>query len=146
MIHASASDLRRAFFRHCNAVQKIETVCSYLLLFYAVECGLKSILLRWSRSPNTSKLNNSLLSHNFAALIKELRLPRSVIGDEVGDTSDSSHPKLPGFRLDRDSSSWNISEAHQAWRYGVRIHSEDESNLVEWLNKVCIWVKENHNR
>lgn len=145
MIHTSARELREAFFRHCNAVQRIETVCSYLLLFYAVECGLKSILLRQRRLTSTCQLDDAFLSHDFAPLIKELRLPRSVIG-KVGDTRDSSRPRLPSFRLDRDRSSWSMSEAHQAWRYGVRVHSEDESKIVEWLNQVCIWVKENQNR
>jgi hypothetical protein len=76
--------------------------------------------------------------HNFGVWIKELRLPRDVIGDV-------SKLKLPNFRLHRDSSSWEMSEAHQAWRYGIRVDSQDQEILVKWLEKVCNWIKENIN-
>lgn len=145
MIHATANDLRTAFNRHYDTFQEIEEICSYLLLFYAVECGLKSILLRQRRLTRTDQLNDSLISHNFEPLIKELRLPRSVVGN-IGYTNDTSQMRIPGFRLDRDKSSWSMSEAHQAWRYGVRVHSEDELKVIEWLNKVCAWIKDNQNR
>lgn len=61
----------------------------------------------------------------------------------VGDISEL---KLPNFRLHKDSSSWEMSEAHQAWRYGIRVNPEDQKILVEWLGKVCLWIKENINR
>lgn len=146
MIHASDSDLRQAFHKHYSAVRETKESCSYLLLFYSVECGLKSILMRRRKAISTAQIRDqSLLSHNFAPLIKELRLPRSVVGD-IGHTDDRSQPKLPNFRLHRDSSSWEMSEAHQAWRYSVRVNSEDQTILVEWLEKVCTWIKENNNR
>jgi hypothetical protein len=146
MIHASDSDLRQAFHKHYSAVQETKEACSYLLLFYSVECGLKSILMKRKRLTSTAQIQDqTLLSHNFAPLIKELRLPRSIVGD-TGHTNDRSQPKLPNFRLHRDSSSWEMSEAHQAWRYGIRVNSQDQKILVEWLEKVCIWIKENGNR
>lgn len=144
MIHASDSDLRQAFHKHYAAVQETKEVCSYLLLFYSVECGLKSILMKRKRLTSTIQ-DQTLLSHNFAPLIKELRLPRSVVG-EIGHTNDRSQPKPPNFRLNRDKSTWEMSEAHQAWRYGIRVNPEDQKILVEWLEKVCIWIKENNNR
>jgi hypothetical protein len=146
MIHASDSDLRQAFHKHYSAVQETKEGCSYLLLFYAVECGLKSILLRRKRMTSTAQIQDSaLLSHDFAPLIKELRLPHSVVGD-IGYTGEQSQPKLPNFRLHRDNSSWEMREAHQAWRYGIRVNSQDQKILIEWLEKVCIWIKENSNR
>ncbi len=146
MIHASESDLRHAFHKHHSAVQETKEACSYLLLFYSVECGLKSILMKRNRLTSTAQIQDqTLLSHNFAPLIKELRLPRSVVGD-IGHTNDKSQPKIPSFRLDRDRSSWEMSKAHQAWRYGIRVNSQDQKILVEWLEKVCNWIKENSNR
>jgi hypothetical protein len=143
MIHASDSDLRRAFHKHYSAVQETKEDCSYLLLSYAVECGLKSILLKRQRLTSTDQIRDqNLLSHNFAPLIKELRLPASV----VGHMDDQSPLKLPTFYLDKGGSPLNMSEAHQAWRYGIRIKSEDQERLIEWLKKVCLWVKENSNR
>jgi hypothetical protein len=143
MIHASDRDLRQAFHKHYSAAQETKEDCSHLLLFYAVECGLKSILLQRQRLKSTAQIRDpTLLSHNFSLLIKELRLPPSV----VGQIDDKSLPKLPTFHLDKGDSLLNISEAHQAWRYAVRIRVEDQRRLVEWLKKICIWIKENSNR
>jgi len=143
MIHASESDLRHAFHKHHSAVQETKAACSYLLLFYAVECGLKSIWLKRNNLTGTDRIKNlTLLSkdgHNFGVWIKALRLPLDVVGD-------ISNLKLPSFSLHKDGSNWNMSEAHQAWRYGVRINSQDQNALVEWLEKVCTWIKENINR
>jgi len=79
MIHASESDLRHAFHKHHSAVQETKAACSYLLLFYAVECGLKSIWLKRNNLTGTDRIRNpTLLSkdrHNFGVWIKELRLP-----------------------------------------------------------------------
>jgi hypothetical protein len=142
MIHASVSDLRQAFHRHHSAVQATKDNCSHLLLFYAVECGLKSIWLKRNKLPSTDRIRNQTLlskdGHNFGVWIKELGLQRKVFGD-------ISTPKPPNFRLHKDSSSWEMSEAHQAWRYGIRVNSEDQKILVEWLEKVCIWIKEEIN-
>lgn len=146
MIHASESDLRQAFHKHYSAVKETKEACSYLLLFYSVECGLKSILLKQQHLRSTAQIQDqTLLSHNFAPLVKELRLPRSIVG-EIGDTNDKTQPRLPNFRLCKDSSSWQMSEVHQAWRYGIPVDPQDQEILVEWLENVCNWIKEQNNR
>jgi hypothetical protein len=36
-----------------------------------------------------------------------------------------------------------MEKAHQAWRYGVKMKTEDEQTLVEWLESVCTWIEDN---
>ncbi len=85
MVHASRDNLRQAFHRHYSAFKVTKDDCSYLLLFYAVECGLKSIWLKQKNLTGTDRIQDQTLlskdGHNFAVWIKEIRLPRSVVGE-----------------------------------------------------------------
>jgi hypothetical protein len=127
MIPAGSSELRAAYHQHTS-----KHACSlYLLLFYAVECGLKSVYLRQNRLSNTDRIHRADLrgSHDLGGWIKELRLPASI--------ATKGHP----FRLERDGSAHTISRAHEAWRYGVRMKPEDEENLVSFLRAIHGWIK-----
>lgn len=140
MIHVGSSELRKSFHAHIQVVlaQSNKSSSSHLLMFYAVECGLKSIWLKRNKLIGTDRIQDQTLltkdGHNFAIWIKELRVP-PTIGN-----------KIPDFHLDRGGSSWDIGKAHQAWRYGVRMKSEDEKAVVEWLENLCDWIKEKINR
>ena len=137
MIPANQHELKRAFNQHRNAAaEKTSQISSNLLLFYAVECGLKSVWLK--RNPKISTTDNipdkTLVSHNLDRLAKELRISSKIIGN------------APDFHLSRDGSNLDISKAHEVWRYGVQIKPEDEKKLVEWLEKICNWIEDNINR
>lgn len=138
MIPAGQSDLRQAFHAHRKEAKKISGTCSYLLLFYAAECGLKSIYLRRNNLSKTDKIQNQALlskdGHNLDRWIKELK----ISANQVGAT--------PHFHLANGGSSLDIQKAHQVWRYGVKIKVEDEKKLVEWLENICNYIKENINR
>lgn len=139
MIHVGPSELRQSFHAHVQVVQaqSNKSGSSHLLMFYAAECGLKSIWLRRNNLTGTDRIQDQTLltkdGHNFAIWIKKLRIP-PTIGD-----------KIPDFRLARGGSSWDVGKAHQAWRYGVRMNSQDEKAVVEWLENLCSWIKENIN-
>ncbi len=137
-IHVGFSDLRQAFHAHRRAAQEIKDSPSYLLLFYAAECGLKSIWLKQKKLQTTEQIPDpTLLSkdgHNLDRWVKELKIS-------------ARHVKsTPSFHLASDGSTLHIEKVHQAWRYGIRIKFEDEKILVEWLNSICNWIKENMNR
>lgn len=137
-IHVGFSDLRQAFHAHRGAAEKTQGISSHLLLFYAAECGLKSIWLKQKKLQTTKQIPDpTLLSkdgHNLDRWVKELKIS-------------ARHVKsTPSLHLASDGSTLHIEKAHQAWRYGIRIELEDEKNLVEWLNSVCNWIKENMNR
>ncbi|MBD2503208.1 hypothetical protein [Anabaena azotica] len=142
LIHASTRDLKKAFYAHRGivTVEKNKSISCYLLTFYAVECGFKSIWLKRNQLTGTDKIQDKTLitkdGHNFRTWFKELGLPATIVG-KYPDFS-----KIPYFRLARDQSSWDVGKAHQAWRYGVEMDIDDEKLLVEWLNSICNWIKE----
>jgi len=68
-------------------------------------------------------------NHDLGRLVKELRLSASLVG------------QIPDFHLRRDNTCYPISQAHQAWRYGITIKMDDEQNLRQWLAGVHDWIK-----
>jgi hypothetical protein len=132
--------LKHAFNQNLAASETISGTPSYLLIFYAVECGLKSIWFKGNqRNQRRSKTqDNSLLfkyGHSLDLWVKELKISAKEVG------------VLPNFHLDGDRSIiLDIGKAHQVWRYGIKIKAEDEQKVVEWLQHICNWIKENINR
>jgi len=118
-----------------SILRTIEPCASnYLLLFYAIECGLKSIYLRRHRLQTIDQIYDVQLrkSHDLALWVKELRLPASQTGI------------APSFKLARDSQgSLGIEFVHQAWRYGVIVDVVDEQLILLWLGRVKRWIEEN---
>lgn len=135
-IDAGVSELRSAFHSHLRAREdrgnKID--CSNnLLLFYAAECGLKAA---WLRRNNLRTMGKKLaedrhLGHDLSYWAKELRISAASMGF------------CTSFRLRRNEShSHPVGAVHQAWRYGVRICSEDEEKLISGMNRLVQWIKE----
>ncbi|MBW4616907.1 MAG: hypothetical protein KME21_27420 [Desmonostoc vinosum HA7617-LM4] len=139
IIHLGVSELRQSFHAHLGSdqIQDNKSPSSHLLIFYAVECGLKSIWLKRNKLNSTAKIQDqSVLTkdgHNITVWLKKLGISAQSLGSN----------KIPGFRLERGGSSWDVGKAHQAWRYGVRMEFQDEKVLVEWLDSLCNWIKNN---
>ena len=132
MIPAGFSELRRAFWQHSHVAENGTSTAHYLLLFYAVECGLKAVYLQRKKFNSIEKIRDEKLraSHDLARWVKELRLPARITG------------AIPTFRLERDGSSWSVDQAHQAWRYGVGLVIGNEKTLVSWLRQIHGWIRE----
>jgi hypothetical protein len=137
MVAADVRGLKHAFNAHKVASQETKGISSYLLLFYAAECGMKSVWLKRNNLRTTNDIADSTLlspdGHNLDRWKKELKLSASI-----GET--------PHFSLDNGGSDLGIEKAHQVWRYGIRMDSEKQERVVEWLEKVCKWVTEEINR
>jgi hypothetical protein len=128
-IHAGVSELRAAHRRLFSGADQRNGAAASLLLFYAAECGLKCALLLQNSLSSTKRLETT--DHNLNSLVKELKIPKSVLQDP------------PALHLARDKSVvCPHSDAHQAWRYGVRIENTEEAKFVEWLKSICEVVKE----
>ena len=138
MLITGTSQLRQAFNAHLFASKQTQGMASNLLLFYAVECGIKSVWLRRNRLQTINDISDQTLlskdGHNLDRWRKELRISASQVA------------QAPHFHLASDGSNLDIEKAHQAWRYGIRINSQDEKELVKWLENLCDWIKENINR
>ena len=134
MIPAGPGELKKAFRHHKNSSEGCTASSSYLLLFYAVECGLKSVYLHDKRLNTTDDISDTALrqSHDLSKWAKALRLPVSMTG---ANTS---------FHLNRDRQQlWEIRSAHEAWRYGVGIDQKDEIQLINWLKQIAQWIEVN---
>ncbi|NEP10040.1 MAG: hypothetical protein F6K14_07430 [Symploca sp. SIO2C1] len=138
MINTGTSQLRQAFNAHLCASRQTQGMSSNLLLFYAAECGIKSVWLRRNRLHTINDISDQTLlskdGHNLDRWRKELRISASQVS------------QAPHFRLASGGSNLDIEKAHQAWRYGIRMKSQDEKDLVKWLENLCDWIKENINR
>jgi len=131
MVHAGLGHLRKAFLRQRQpALQQQQ--CRMLLLFYAVECGLKAAWLTRNRLRDTSEIEPLLKQkgHDLMYWITELRLPATITR---GSTS---------FRMRSGTNRIDVAFAHQVWRYGADVDSTDEGALGIWLEQVWQWAKE----
>ncbi|NEQ88741.1 MAG: hypothetical protein F6K26_55265 [Moorea sp. SIO2I5] len=143
-IPADVSELKQAFHQHLKAHRSITGLSSYLLLFYAAECGLKSIYLRRNYLQTTEDFQDRIkkYGHNLDSWCKELDIPAS----QLTVKTQTKNKSTPSFHLACDGSIRNIGAAHQVWRYGITIKKEDEEDLIDWLHQLCNWIKENISR
>jgi len=128
-VDAGFSELEQAFKAHSRAAEKGTSPSHLLLLFYAVECGLKSKILRYQNFNRISQKGKEIETHDLRDLSLMLRLPASL-----------TNPEASSFRL-KSGSSRPIEHAHQAWRYGVAINEEDQKKLLRWLKKIQQKIK-----
>jgi hypothetical protein len=133
MVAADVRGLKQAFNAHKVASQETKGISSYLLLFYAAECGMKSVWLKRNNLRTTNDIADSTLlspdGHNLNRWKKELRISASI-------------GNAPAFSLARGGADLEVAKAHQAWRYGIRMNADKEKELVEWLEKIYNWIKE----
>lgn len=136
MIKATRSDYQKAF-KHVLCYPGIANGkhSSYLIQFYRVECGLKTLLFDRQRVPASTGSDPSKWKHDLSGIVRELQIPAQAIGKNVKN-----------FRLQRDSGSFpwprhSIQEAHTVWRYGVAMNAQDEIDLVEWLNRLATYLE-----
>jgi len=133
MLAADVRGLKQAFNAHKVASQETKGISSYLLLFYAAECGMKSVWLKRNNLRTTNDIADSTLlspdGHNLNRWKKELRISASI-------------GNAPAFSLARGGADLEVAKADQAWRYGIRMNADKEKELVEWLEKIYNWIKE----
>lgn len=130
MVPAGVRQLRNAFKRHRQPAGP-QAQGRNLLLFYAVECGLKAAWLTRNRLPDTSAIDSQSKErgHDLLYWAKKLYLPATITN---GKTS---------FHTKDDRTSRPLEVAHQAWRYGIDIEPADETALETWLEEVWQWSK-----
>ncbi|UNU22426.1 hypothetical protein D0A34_23090 [Microcoleus vaginatus PCC 9802] len=133
MVAAHVRGLKQAFNAHNAAAKKTQGLSSYLLLFYAAECGMKSVWLKRNNLRTTNDIADSTMlspdGHNLNRWKKELKISATI-------------GYAPAFSLAVGGSDLEVAKAHQVWRYGIGMNVEKEKQLVEWLEKIYNWIKE----
>ena len=136
-IEMTQREMDRAFRSHHAATQQLLSSVNpskLVCLFYAVECGLKYLVMKREHHSTTGGIDHYGFEHNINKILnhlrcgKQLRLPANI----------SLYTNNPNAQRDTDQSSLN-----QVWRYGVNIkRPEDHTHITKTLESICNWIKE----
>lgn len=106
-----------------------------LLLFYAVEAGLKAALLKRKSKSLFDSIDIENSGHDLRKILKELcigqqfTLPENIQLEPIASKSGNV------------SRNGNISILHQAWRYGGKCDVPSDKSCEEQLINVLEWIK-----
>lgn len=106
-----------------------------LLLFYAVECGLKVIWLKRQRRTlfNGEDVHNT--GHDLRQVLKELKVGSGL---ELPQSLRLSPVKQGGTNSPRTG---DIGSLHQVWRYGGECIAPTDQTYEEQLLKILVWIQ-----
>lgn len=145
-VPAKRKDLKNSFKKHYNVYKTIKDASCHpmskrMLLFYAVESGLKCLLLDQIHKNTTLDLQEY---HGFDFLKKHghdiNKLLKLV---KIGDSKQYMLTSIPVPR------SWpprtiEPEELHQIWRYGIEMGiTEQEKQAEEKLRNIAAWLDDN---
>lgn len=133
MKDVTIQQFEKSFSRHYATYKTITPAnhSAYVLLFYAVECGLKSLIMKEERVFLFSKLSEDAkqCKHDVKKMLK-------ILGIEA-----SYH--LETIKTNRDEV---ITSGHynEYFRYGMECKSEElvkERIVIDELQKIADWIK-----
>lgn len=117
-----------------------------LLLFYAIECGLKSVLMKRRSVTCTNHCDEiGEAQHDINKLLdalgagNQLKLPNQINMAPIKDKSSKDERKLESGKI------------NQMWRYGGKIEEttdrdgtliKDDADLEQYLIKISDWIKQ----
>ncbi|MEO5365979.1 MAG: hypothetical protein H7831_06430 [Magnetococcus sp. WYHC-3] len=127
-------DLKKSWKAHGDAhgVQGLQKTSANLLLFYAVECGLKYLYLREKNLKKCPKYNRDpFRSHDLKKILMSLNPPQAGL--------------LPALEmklmLQSGASHVELHDVHLAWRYGLSIEPNNEAQILAWLRNVNSFIE-----
>lgn len=106
-----------------------------LLLFYAVECGLKAVWLKRQGRGLFDREDVDRTGHNLRQVLKDLK-----VGAEL---SLPENLRLQPVVLNGAPQSRNgdISILHQAWRYGGTCTAPTDNDCEQQLERIWKWIQ-----
>lgn len=106
-----------------------------LLMFYAVECGLKAIWLKRQNRNLFDKSDIERTGHDLRTIVKDLRLS--------SEYSLPEHYQLEPAKGTSESIPRNgdISILHQAWRYGGQCVIPNDTICESKLSALFDWIR-----
>lgn len=140
MLHFSQKELRKAFSdfskisrsnpRNPRQNPRSTTVQKDFILYaiYAVECGLKCILLAKHDVRSTSDLAKEDFTHDLNLLLGK---------SEVADRSSKLFQ-----RMKRCGKNIPSKQLHELYRYGGQLDTRSENNLIEDLSDLFVKIKD----
>ncbi|WP_312762373.1 hypothetical protein [Stutzerimonas balearica] len=106
-----------------------------LLLFYAVECGLKAVWLKRRNRSLFDREDIDKTGHNLRQVLKELK-----VGTELS-LPENLQLKPVMQNSAQQPRSGDISILHQAWRYGGECTGPTDHDCEYQLEQVLAWIQ-----
>jgi hypothetical protein len=106
-----------------------------LLLFYAVECGLKAVWLKNNCRTLFDADDISRMGHDLRRVLKDLSVGSALALPE----SFRLRPATNG--QDQLPRSGKFADLHQAWRYGGQSQVPTDHDCEQQLQKVLEWIQ-----
>jgi len=135
MLHISRKEMEKAFRYHQNFFDNSKNESHrnirMMVLFYAVECGLKALYMRQNNLERTNQTNHNNQSienirHNLNILLDRMKIKLQVPKITTENNTQVEHEDL-----------------HTAWRYGKKLHRQKEQKCIDTLIKILSQLK-NH--
>lgn len=107
-----------------------------LLLFYAVECGLKAVWLKRTNKTLFTTNDITQTGHDLAKIMAKLsagnqfKLPKNIQLKSVKEPSGGEKQR-----------SCNTEGLHQVWRYGGTTQSPTDEDCEKQLEQVMNWIR-----
>ncbi len=108
-----------------------------LLLFYAVECGLKAILMkRQDKNCSDECEEISRAKHNINKLLDCLKS-----GEELKLPSELIMKPIKRQKTKNEERKLNPGEINQMWRYGGVSTRINDDEIEKKLTKIAVWIE-----
>jgi hypothetical protein len=106
-----------------------------LLLFYAVECGLKAVWLKRQRRTLFEGADIGRTGHNLRQVLKELNIGAVLSLPKNFRLPTATHGKAQLHRTG------TFGDLHQAWRYGGKCETPTDHECEQQLQRVLDWIQ-----
>lgn len=106
-----------------------------LLLFYAVECGLKAVWLKRQSRTLFEGADIDRMGHDLQQVLKDLKVGSALSLPEsfqlpAASLGAATRPRKGKF-----------GDVHQAWRYGGRCQTPTDQDCEQQLLRVLTWIQ-----
>ncbi|MBM6854525.1 hypothetical protein H6B11_10205 [Mediterraneibacter glycyrrhizinilyticus] len=137
-INVTRKEFQQSYWNHYKLYQNSNDSpkTRRLILFYSVECGLKSLIMKETGNNTYNELENycqcnggkRLAGHDIKAMIKEVNPRNEYI--------------LKNIRLKNSGGSVPPSRYNELWRYGAEVEDLDQEETTEkTLIRIAEWIK-----
>lgn len=106
-----------------------------LLLFYAVECGLKAVWLKRQNRSLFDREDIDKTGHNLRLVLKELKVGAEL---SLPENLQLEPVTRNGVQAPRNG---DTSILHQAWRYGGNFTIPTDNDCEHQLEQILKWIQ-----
>ena len=137
-LNVTRREFQDSYRRHYKLYQNtnVSDKSRRLVLFYSVECGLKSLIMKETGNDTYKELESyceisgkyNITGHDIKAMLKEVN-PRNEFA-------------LKNISLEKGGGSVPPMRSNELWRYGAAVADiEEEEKAEKVLVKIADWIK-----